>query len=131
MDHPAPEPDQTDRVGRTLQIVAWTILSIFGVVVLIAILVDVTGAFQEMATYELVNDTGQTLILVGVRTEERRFETMGETELDTMEPGEVYAEPLGDCEDLVLVARTESGDEYAREPHQMCAEDTWIISGPN
>jgi hypothetical protein len=102
-----------------------------GLIVLALLLVDVTGAWQELPWIEIRNDTQETLVLVGVATEERGFNSVREFERGTLEPGETYTESTGrgTCIHLVFVARTLEGHDYASEPHQMCGDDQWIITG--
>lgn len=87
--------------------------------------------FQELPFWDVVNQTDQTLTIVGLMTEEHGFDPPGEVELAVLAPGEVYTTSGADCSDLVIVARTEEGEEFAREPHPMCDDDEWVITGPD
>lgn len=104
-----------------------------GVILALSIVIAGCGWFQELPVFSIVNDTSQSLIISSVRTQERGFSSSGESELVTLEPGARYEEPLGrgQCFDPVLIARTADGAEYAHEPHQMCAGDDWIVTGPD
>jgi hypothetical protein len=126
-DEREPESEQPDRVARGLAVVGWTVIAIFGVVILIAVLIDVTGAWQELPTHSIINESDETLQLIATNSDGV------EVELATLRPGERYTESAGagDCVDPTFFVRTANGEVFARQPHQMCAEDEWIITGPD
>jgi hypothetical protein len=97
-----------------------------------SIVLAACGLFQESPVFSIANESGQTLVIVSMRTEDRGFSSVGESELATLENGGRYEEPLGpgQCNNTELVARTVEGADYAPEPHPMCAGDEWIITGP-
>jgi len=87
-----------------------------------------TGAcnlWEEQHAVQVVNDTNQALIVVASSPDGN------EIELATIEPGEKYSERTSDCEPLELAVRTTQGDLYARQPHQLCADDVWTITQPD
>ena len=53
-----------------------------------SIVLAACGWFQELPVYSVINESDETLVLSGVRTEERGFNTQGETELAVLQPGE-------------------------------------------
>jgi hypothetical protein len=83
------------------------------------------GWFQELPVLTVINESSETLVLVSVLHG-------NELELATLEPGERHDERLGrgECFDSMFVARTIDGKPFAEEPHQMCAEDEWVITDP-
>ncbi len=94
----------------------------------LSLLLAACGWFQELPTAAIVNESGETLHLVGVNSDGV------EVEIAVIEAGARYPEPLGsgDCVEPRLVVRTSDGDDYAsRDRGTLCADEEWVITGPD
>ncbi|HLE95362.1 MAG TPA: hypothetical protein VI689_03190 [Acidimicrobiia bacterium] len=85
------------------------------------------GWFQEPPTYDVVNQTDQTLVLIGINSDGV------EVELIMIEPGGRYVigGGRGVCAEAEYVVHSTDGQDYARQPHQLCTGDVWIITAPD
>ena len=108
---------------------AWLrLLILFGIIALtLVICVGVVSGFTyqlwgEQGFFAIVNQTDQSLVVVSIAP------NGNELELDTIEPGGRYSGRTGDCQPTEIVVRTTDGDLYARQPHQLCADDIWTVT---
>ena len=85
------------------------------------------GWFQDLPTFSIINETDETLHIVSTNPDGV------ELELAVLEADQRYADGIGEgeCLDAVVIARTSDGMDFAHQPHQICAEDEWVIIGPD
>lgn len=129
-----PEPaEQTPRHGlgrdaKRAKPVWLRLLIILGVIAIsLMIYVGVVSGFTyqlwgEPPFFDIVNEADQALIVVSVNSVGK------ELELDILQPGEKFSEQTSGCYPAELVVRTTNGDMYARQPHQLCADDVRTIT---